>query len=88
MNTEKVTRFEVINHAPCGECKGDGRVLTATDSAAGQSIAFNKECPACHGGGIPGRTVYVHDKNLKFELQLQDDDRTLKLFISERSQNE
>lgn len=31
-----------------------------------------------------GRTVIFWDENKKIELQLQDDDRTLKVFISEK----
>ena len=84
MKTDKVTRFEIINHTACDECGGTGKTLTETDSAAGQSIAFEKECPNCRGMGSPGRTVYVNNSNLQFDLELQDDDRTLKLFIHER----
>lgn len=76
METGKVTRFEIINHTPCEECEGTG---------LNQDIdKLGKFCPECKGLGIPGRTVYVHNENLKFEVQLQDEGRTLKVFIDER----
>lgn len=79
-----VTRFEIVDHRPCSNCKGKMWVLTETDSAAGQSIAFKKECPACQGRGVKGREVIFWDKDVEVEQSLQDNGRTLKLFIKER----
>lgn len=47
MNTENVTRLEIIDHK--------------------------------------GRTVIFRDENKKIELSLQDDDRTLKIFVNDRT---
>lgn len=84
MHTNKVTRLEIIDHSECYYCKGTGLVNTPTDSAAGQSISFKKECEHCGGSGTPGRKVIMWDKDKEVSVQLQDDDRTLKIFISER----
>lgn len=84
---DKVTRFEIIDHTPCEECEGTGKVLVPTDSAAGQSTQFEKECIGCHGSGFKGRTVVFHNKNKQVDVQLQDKGRTLKVFITERTRN-
>lgn len=84
MNVNRVNRFEIIDYTPCGGCNGKGRRLTETDSAAGQSIAYDVECPVCHGSGAIGRKVVFHDQNKQIELSLQDDGTTLKIFIKER----
>lgn len=72
METTKVTRFEIIDDRPCVKCSGQG----GTEGVW---------CPDCGGTGSRGRTVYAHDRALKFELSLQDDGRTLKIFIEERN---
>lgn len=71
MNTEKVTRFEVIDHRPCDECGGRGQ------------LENGNACIECEGNGCPGRSVVCWDYDAKIDVQLQDDDRTLKVFISE-----
>lgn len=73
-----VTRLEVIDHTNCDNCKGLGRM-----KIAGQPGDF--ECPACHGLGMNGRTVVFLDKRKQIETSLQDDGRTLKIFISKRT---
>lgn len=35
-------------------------------------------------GDIPGRKLVIRSDNIKVEALLQDDDRTLKIFISEK----
>lgn len=87
-DVSKVTRLELVDHTACTNCKGVGRVLTETDSAAGQSTAFSVECPKCRGSGTPGRSVVFWDPNRALKLSLQDDGRTLKIFISERVEEE
>lgn len=83
----KVTRLEVIDHTPCSRCGGTGRVKTWTDSAAGQSIAFDKECDGCAGTGTPGRELMFWDAYKEVSMSLQDDGKTLKLFINKREDN-
>lgn len=56
INTEKVTRVEIIDHT-----------LEIED-----------------GGG---RCYVKWNQNIKVEVQLQDDDRTLKVFISDVKEN-
>lgn len=71
MNTQKATRLEIIDHTPCRKCSGQG----GTDYV---------ECPECGGSGVPGRSVIFWDKNKQVDIELQDEDRTLKVFIHER----
>ncbi len=86
METNKVTRFEIINHTPCEECEGTGWVMVPDPTH--MENPSQQECRECHGQGMPGRTVYVHDKTLQFDVQLQDKGRTLKVFIHERYEDE
>lgn len=77
MDTSKVTRFEIINHTPCNNCGGSGKEYN-------HNYSQEVECSDCRGTGIPGRTVYFRNENLQLDVELQDDDRTLKVFIHER----
>lgn len=43
-----------------------------------------ESCETCSGGGMQGRTIIAMRDNLRLTIQLQDDDRTLKVFINER----
>lgn len=74
-----VTRLEIIDHTKCDSCQGLGRLVIA-----GQPQDF--ECPACHGLGNPGRTVVFHNPNKLITVDLQDDERTLKIFINKRGE--
>lgn len=74
---QNVTRLETVDHSACTNCTGSGRI-----EIAGQRGQL--ECPVCHGIGSMGRSVVFFDSNKRIELSLQDDDRTLKIFIKER----
>lgn len=78
IDTSKVTRFEIIDHITCEECLGTGTVEDYNYS--GQF----KECRFCKGLGCRGRIVYVDDPDVKIEVLLQDDNKTLKVLISEQ----
>lgn len=65
MDASKVTRFEVIDHRVCRECRDASKEL----------------CLYCSGLGAPGRVLVEY--KVKVELSMQDDDRTLKVFLSE-----
>ncbi len=80
----EITRLEIIDHRPCPKCHGDRFVLTETDTAGGQSTAFRKECPECQGMGSKGRQHIFTDPNVEVKSSVQDEGRTLKLFIGER----
>lgn len=84
MDTSNVTRFEIIDHTPCYKCEGTGVYNTPTDSAAGQSISFYGECDECHGSGLRGRQVITRSKYVQVDVELQDDGRTLKVFLHQR----
>lgn len=71
MNTDKVTRLEIIDHTPCKACTPATRIL----------------CGVCGGTGVRGRRVISWNDNNKIELSLQDDGRTLKVFIDEKHSN-
>ena len=71
MNTDKVTRLEIIDHTMCENCGGQG----------GDEEVF---CTECGDSGMNGREVIFWDKDKKIRLSMQDEDRTLKIFITER----
>lgn len=81
MDTKNVTRFEIIDHLPCNNCEGTGVHNSPTDSAGGQSISFYGPCKECDGSGVRGREVVFHDKYTQVDVELQDDGRTLKVFL-------
>jgi len=72
-----ITRLELIDHTNCESCKGVGRVIIS-----GQVDSL--ECPNCHGLGTNGRTVVFINPRKQIETSIQDDGRTLKIFISKR----
>lgn len=80
MNTSNVTRFEIIDHRPCCECEGSGLAAVPRE----ESDEPKQQCIGCGGAGMSGRTVVAHDKGVSVDVELQDDDRTLKVFIHER----
>lgn len=82
----EITRLEIIDHRPCPTCKGSRRVQTETDSAAGQSTSFSVECPECYGMGSKGRQHIFTDPNVEVKSSVQDQGRTLKLFIDKREE--
>jgi hypothetical protein len=79
---EHVTRLEIIDYTPCKHCKGSGRLLNLQSSSTDTSV----ECGACGGSGIAGRNVIFFDPSKQIELSLQDEERTLKIFINERGE--
>ena len=67
----KITRIEAIDYTPCHFCKnGD--------------IHEKILCKICGGGGYRGRTVVMNDNGKTATASIQDDGKTLKLFIDER----
>lgn len=77
IDVSDVTRLEIVNHTNCDSCRGSGRM-----HIEGQPGDF--ECPACHGTGMTGREVIFHNQHKQIELSLQDDGKTLKVFITKR----
>lgn len=78
---EDVTRLETIDNTICQSCNGEGFIRIE-----GQGSPL--ECPACHGMKSPGRTEVFFDKDKHMEFEIQDNGRTLKIFINERKQDE
>lgn len=77
----EITRFEIIDHRECVWCRGR---LTANYL---QKDGSYKElpCDKCDGSGISGgRKVIFWDKNAELTSSVQDNGRTLKLFIDDR----
>ncbi len=72
MDTSNVTRFEIIDHLPCDNCEGMG---VTTDQ---------KPCEICHNTGVRGREVVFRNKHTQLDVELQDDGRTLKVFLHQR----
>lgn len=77
MDVSGVTRLEIVDHTPCKTCKGKKLVMIEGNDQP-------TECPVCHGLGCPGRGVVFWDQTKSIDLSLQDDARTLKIFIKER----
>jgi len=85
---QAVTRFEVIDHRECLYCRGR---MTANYL---QKDGTYKEmpCDKCYGSGTRGGRVYGAFSNpetsmIQVELSYQDDDKTLKVFVSDRIQS-
>jgi hypothetical protein len=83
-----ITRMEIIDHRTCATCKGALYVLSETDSAAGQSTAFRKICPECQGCGCKGREVVFQSKHTEVRSSIEDNGKTLKLFVDDRKKPE
>lgn len=75
MNTDKVTRFEVIDHRNCPGCAGTGM-----RHDAGVPV---EPCGECGGLGCQGRVMVEHGLTVEI-LPLQDNDRTLKIRLIDR----
>ena len=74
----KVTRLELVDHSACTYCGGEAYV--------NQPGERPKKCGACGGTGMKGRQVIFWDANKSIELSVQDDGRTLKIFVSNRNE--
>lgn len=77
MTYSKVTRLEIIDHTYCDGCKGRGRITV-------EGVKGDFECPSCHGTKVTGREVVFHNPNKAIRAELQDDGRTLKIFVETR----
>lgn len=73
-----ITRMEVIDHRQCASCNGRGVVL-AEDYGQKPRICLN-----CNGRGSGGRNVVFWDSNVEVKSSIQDEGRTLKLFVDDR----
>lgn len=76
MNTEKINRFEIIHHVSCEACKGSGI----------DSERPPQRCTDCDGLGCKGREVIFWDDDKQLDIDIQDEGRTLKVFVHERYQ--
>ena len=66
-----ITRFEIIDYRSCPNCDGRG---TNDDHI----------CDECGGARILGRTPIFDNQNLVLKSSVQDEGRTLKIFIDKR----
>lgn len=73
-----ITRFEIIDYRPCTNCNATGWVVPTTYGEK------PKECFICYGLGRKGREVIFWDKSLTIRSSVQDQGRTLKVFLDER----
>ena len=84
-DTNKVTRFEVIDHRECIWCRGRKSANYVQEDGSYKE----QPCDKCDGSGIMGGRVYAASSNpetseVKIELSYQDDGRTLKVFVGDR----
>lgn len=84
-DTDKVNRFEVIDHRQCVYCRG-----RCTANYLQKDGSYKEQpCDKCDGSGTKGGRVYgafsnPETSNIKIELSYQDDDKTLKVFVSDK----
>lgn len=74
----EITRLEIIDHRACTSCEGTGW-KTPTDY--GQRPT---ECKSCSGLGGRGRSVVFNSPDVEVTSSVQDQGKTLKLFVEER----
>jgi hypothetical protein len=79
-----ITRFEIIDHSRCRTCKGKGHVLKVPTELTTSSALLKKLCPDCRGLTCKGREVIYWDERKEMTSSVQDDGRTLKIFIDDR----
>lgn len=77
MSLSKVSRVEIIDYRTCQTCNGERWIHEKGKKPY--------ECKTCHGLGSPGRQVIKshEDHNTRVEVMLQDGNQTLKVFLSE-----
>lgn len=85
IETEAVTRVEVIDHRECFWCRG----RKAANYLQKNGEYKEMPCDKCDGSGIMGGRVYTahsnpETSNLKAELSYQDGGKTLKVFVSDK----
>lgn len=80
-----VDRFEVIDHRQCVYCRGRRTANYAQKDGSYKEMP----CDKCDGSGTRGGRAYGAFSNpetstIQVQLSYQDDDRTLKVFVSDR----
>lgn len=80
-----VDRFEVVDHRQCVYCRG-----RCTANYLQKDGSYKEQlCDKCDGSGMRGGRVFVassnaETSNVKIQLSYQDDDKTLKVFVSDQ----
>ena len=74
----KVTLLELVDRSACTYCGGEAYI--------NQPRERPKKCWSCGGTGTKGRQVIFWDANKSIKLSVQDDGRTLKIFVSNRDE--
>lgn len=77
VDLNNITRLEIIRHDVCDGCSGAGFI-----SLCGQNDIL--DCPSCHGEGFTGRHVLFQSEKKRVSLSLQDDAKTLKIFVKDK----
>lgn len=77
-----ITRMEIIDHRPCNGCNGEGFIRNANDPSRGIL------CGKCDGAKMRGREVIFQSKDVEVRSSIQDNGKTLKLFVDERGKPE
>lgn len=75
---KNINRFEVIDHRACTACKGKGFILNSKNNGKGML------CAKCEGGMVRGRDVIFWDNKTRITSSVQDNGKTLKVFISDK----
>lgn len=83
---ENINRLEVIDHRECVFCRG----RRTANCLQKDGIYKEQLCDRCDGTGIMGGRVYIANSNpetsnIEVELCYQDDGKTLKIFVKDKS---
>lgn len=78
----EINRLELVDHRPCNKCHGERRYNELQKDGTYKST----ECSDCQGMGSAGRSVIFWNDHTEVKSSVQDEGRTLKLFISERGE--
>jgi hypothetical protein len=75
-----ITRMEIIDYRPCANCEGKGIIINAHDNSRGIP------CVKCQGARMRGREVIFQSKHVEVKSSIQDNGKTLKLFVDKREE--
>lgn len=75
---KNINRVELIDHRPCNKCHGD---RSYNELQKDRSYKLT-ECSECFGMGSAGRSIIFWNDHTEIAVEVQDEGRTLKLFVS------
>ena len=82
-----VNRLEIVDHSPCSTCGGSGFTISSSFPTDAKTTTILKSilCSSCEGRRFIGRQVVMWSDKKKIDLSFQDEGKTLKVFVDERT---